>query len=44
VNDVGFIMTAQGPLILAIYVEITDPNAGEAVIGDVARAALAAAG
>jgi beta-lactamase class A len=44
VNDVGFIMTAQGPLILAIYVEITDPNAGEAVIGDVARAALAAVG
>ena len=42
VNDVGFIMSANGPLILSIYVEIPDPNAGEAVIGDVARAALAA--
>lgn len=40
VNDLGFIMTAQGPLVLAIYCEIADPNAGEAVIGDVARAAL----
>ncbi len=44
VNDVGFIMTARGPLILSIYVEIADPNAGEAVIGDVARAALATVG
>lgn len=44
VNDVGFIMTAQGPLILSIYVEIADPHAGEAVIGDVARAALEAVG
>jgi len=44
VNDVGFIMTANGPLILSIYVEIADPHAGEAVIGDVARAALAALG
>ena len=43
-NDVGFIMTPNGPLILAIYVEIEDPNAGEAIIGDIARAALAAAG
>lgn len=42
VNDVGFIMTPHGPLLLAIYVEIADPNAGEAVIGDVAQAALAA--
>lgn len=41
-NDVGFIMTPQGPLLLAVFVEIDDPNAGEAVIGDVARAALAA--
>ena len=41
-NDVGFIMTPKGPLILSIYVEIADPNAGEAVIGDIARAALAA--
>ena len=42
VNDVGFIMTPHGPLILSVYVEIADPNAGEAVIGDIARAALAA--
>jgi beta-lactamase class A len=40
VNDVGFIMAPQGPLILAIYCEIPDPNAGEAVIGDIAKAAL----
>ncbi|MCX7376091.1 MAG: class A beta-lactamase-related serine hydrolase [Alphaproteobacteria bacterium] len=41
VNDVGFIMAPTGPLVLSIYCEIADPNAGEAVIGDVARAALA---
>ena len=50
-NDVGFIMTPHGPLILSIYVEIADPIAGEAIadpiageaiIGDIARAALAA--
>jgi beta-lactamase class A len=41
VNDVGFIMTPAGPLVLSIYCEIPDPNAGEAVIGDVAHAALA---
>lgn len=40
VNDVGFVMTQQGPLVLSIYCEIADPNAGEAVIGDVARAAF----
>jgi len=44
VNDVGFIMTPSGPLFLAIFCEIADPHAGEAVVGDVARAALAAAG
>ena len=43
-NDVGFIMTGRGPLILSIYVEIADPNEGEVVIGDIARAALAATG
>jgi beta-lactamase class A len=41
VNDVGFVMTPRGPLLLAIYAEIADPNDGEAVIGEVARAALA---
>ncbi len=44
VNDVGFIMTPRGPLVLSIYVEIDDPNAGEAVIGAVAQAALVACG
>jgi beta-lactamase class A len=44
VNDVGFIMTPQGPLLLAIYAEIADPNEGEAVIGAVARAALGCVG
>lgn len=44
VNDVGFIMTPQGPLLLAVYCEIADPNEGEAVIGAVARAALACTG
>jgi hypothetical protein len=34
-------MTHAGPLVLSIYCEIPDPNAGEAVIGDVAHAALA---
>jgi beta-lactamase class A len=43
VNDVGFIITPKGPLVLAVYCEIADPNDGEAVIGAVARAALAAA-
>ena len=42
VNDVGFIMTPAGPLVLAVYCEIDDPNAGEAAIGAVARAALKA--
>ena len=43
VNDVGFIMTPQGPLVLAIYCEIDDPLAGEAAVGAVAQGALAAA-
>jgi beta-lactamase class A len=42
VNDVGFIITPTGPLVLADYCEIDDPNAGEAAIGAVSRAALAA--
>jgi beta-lactamase class A len=40
VNDVGFVMTARGPLVLSVFCEIDDPNAGEAVIGAVAKAAL----
>lgn len=43
VNDVGFIMTPRGPLVLAVYCEIADPLAGEAAVGAVAGAALAAA-
>jgi len=43
VNDVGFIMTAKGPLCVAVFSEqVVDPLAGEQVIGDVASAALAA--
>lgn len=43
VNDVGFVMTAKGPLILAVYCENpADTLAGEAIIGDVARSALSA--
>lgn len=45
VNDVGFIMTPRGPLILAVFVaEPPDPLAGEAIIGALARAALLATG
>jgi beta-lactamase class A len=40
VNDVGFIMTEEGPLVLAVFCETDDPNRGEAAIGAVARAAL----
>ncbi|MCC6717434.1 MAG: serine hydrolase [Acetobacteraceae bacterium] len=41
VNDVGFVMTSRGPLVLALFCEIEDPLAGEAALGDVTRAALA---
>ena len=41
VNDVGFVMTGRGPLIMAVFCEaVTDPNDGERIIGDVARALL----
>lgn len=41
VNDVGFIMTRRGPLIISVFCEaVADPLAGEAMIGDVAAAAL----
>ncbi len=41
VNDVGFIMTAQGPLILAVFCEaVPDGPTGEQIIGDIAKAAL----
>ncbi|MBM3547742.1 MAG: serine hydrolase [Alphaproteobacteria bacterium] len=45
VNDVGFVMTPKGPVILSVYVEkATDTLAGEEILGDIARAALKAAG
>ncbi|MDA8048784.1 MAG: class A beta-lactamase-related serine hydrolase [Rhodospirillales bacterium] len=44
VNDVGFIETAHGMLILSIFCEKIDPHSGEEVIGEISRAALAALG
>ncbi len=41
VNDVGYVMTDRGPFIMAIFCEsLTDPNEGERIIGDIARALL----
>lgn len=42
INDVGFIETASGPLILAVFCEHADPLWGEQLIGDISRAALRA--
>lgn len=44
VNDVGFIETARGPLILCIFCETDDPWLGEQVIGEISRAAWQAVG
>jgi len=45
VNDVGFVMTPRGPVILSVYVEkAADTLAGEEILGDVARAVLKAVG
>jgi beta-lactamase class A len=42
-NDVGFIMTTHGPLIIAVYTaNQPDRNLAESQIGDIARAALEA--
>ena len=42
-NDVGFVMTDKGPLIMAVFCEkLPDPNEGERIIGDVAWALLGA--
>ena len=39
INDVGFIMTPKGPAIAAVFIEACpDQLAGEAIIGDIARA------
>jgi len=41
VNDVGFIMTARGALILSVFCEgPPDAHTGEQIIGDIAKAAL----
>jgi beta-lactamase class A len=41
VNDVGFVMTPRGPLVLAAFCEsVADAHAGERIIGDIAKAAL----
>jgi beta-lactamase class A len=41
VNDVGFVMTSAGPLILAVFCEgLADAHAGEQLIGDITKAAL----
>lgn len=39
VNDVGFIETAHGMLILSIFCELDDRHAGEEIIGAISRAA-----
>jgi beta-lactamase class A len=40
-NDVGFIMTDHGPLVLAVFCEgLPDGPTGEQIIGDIANAAL----
>lgn len=43
-NDVGFVMTDRGPLIIAAFCELPDPHEGEQIIGDIARALLADVG
>lgn len=44
-NDVGFIASDRGTLILSIFCEdLPDPHVGEKFIGDVARAAMMATG
>lgn len=41
INDVGFIMTQDGPIVLALFLEnVPDAHTGEATIGDMARSAL----
>jgi beta-lactamase class A len=43
VNDVGFVVTGCGPLIISVFCErLADAHRGEQIIGDIARAALVA--
>ncbi len=45
INDVGFIMTERGPLVVAVFCEgAIDPLEAERVIGEIARVALEAQG
>jgi beta-lactamase class A len=45
VNDVGFVVTGAGPMVIGVFCEQPpDPLRGEEIIGEVSRAALAAAG
>jgi beta-lactamase class A len=42
-NDVGFVMTDRGPVIMAVFCEnVLDPNDGERIIGDISKALLGA--
>jgi len=42
VNDVGYVFTPAGPVVIAAFVrDIPDPLEGERIIGDLARAAMA---
>lgn len=41
VNDVGYIFTQAGPVVIAAFLRgVTDPLEGERIIGDLARAAI----
>lgn len=45
VNDVGFVLTPNGRLVLAVFTEnCPDAHTGEQVIGEIARAAMIATG
>ncbi len=40
-NDVGFVMTDRGPVLMAVFCgNLQDPNDGERIIGDISRALL----
>jgi len=44
-NDVGFVMTERGTLIVSVFCEaLPDPHVGEQLIGEIARAAMRATG
>jgi len=44
-NDVGFVTTGEGTLVLAVYCEgLPDQHLGEKAIGDISRAAMVATG